>query len=102
MPLNNRDTIKSIREVGLCLQSMIKTRYRKNVKLIFTSGKYKSLYVSFYKSPYVYQFYIEDKNGYYNVYLLRNENVVRKDMIKREELVERFYQKMIYFFRIIH
>lgn len=102
MSLSNRDIIKSIKDVGLCLQSMIKTRYNKNVKLIFTTGKYKSLYVSFYKSPYVYQFYVEDRNGYYNVYLLRNENIVRKDMIKREELIERFYQKMIYFFRIIH
>ena len=102
MPINNRDVIKSIQDVGLCIQAMIKTRYRKNVKLIFTTGKYKSLYLSFYRSPYVYQFYVEDRIGYYNVYLIKNEKVVKRDYIKREELIERFYQKMTYFFRIIN
>jgi hypothetical protein len=102
MPLNNRDIIKSINDIGLCLQSMIKTRYKKSVKPIFTKGKYKSLYISFYRSPYVYQFYIEDRNGYYLTYLLKNEKVVKKELIKHEETIDRFYQKMIYFFRIIN
>lgn len=101
MAITNRDIIKSIYDVGLCIQAMIKTRYHKNVKLIFTKGKYKSMYVSFYKSPYVYQFYIEDRNGCYMVYLLRNEKIIKKDFIKREELIERFYQKMIYFFSYV-
>jgi len=102
MPISNRDIIDSIRDIGICLQSMIKTRYHKNVKIIFTKGKYKSLYLSFYRSPYVYQFYVEDRHGYYIMYLLRNDKVVKKDIIKLEELIDRFYQKMIYFFRIIN
>lgn len=102
MPISNRDIIGSIHDIGICLQSMIKTRYHKNVKIIFTKGKYKSLYLSFYRSPYVYQFYVEDRHGYYIMYLLRNDKVVRKDIIKLEELIDRFYQKMIYFFRIIN
>lgn len=102
MTISNRDIIKRITDIGTILQAMIKTRYRKNVKVIYTSGKYKSLYLSFYRSPYVYQFYVEDRHGYYMVYLLKNEKVVRKDTIYSEERIERFYQKMIYFFRIIN
>ena len=101
MAITNRDIIKSIYDVGLCIQAMIKTRYHKNVKLIFTKGKYKSLYLSFYRSPHVFQFYIEDLNGHYMVYL-KNEKIVKKDYIKREETISMFYQKMIYFFRIIN
>lgn len=102
MSLTNRDVIKSIKDIGLCLQSMIKSRYHKSVKLIFTTGKYKSLYLSFYKSPYVYQFYVEDRNNNYTVYMLKNEKISRKDTIYHEERIERFYQKMLYFFRIIN
>ena len=102
MTISNRDIIKRITDIGTILQAMIKTRYRKNVKVIYTSGKYKSLYLSFYRSPYVYQFYVVDRHGYYMVYLLKNEKVVRKDTIYSEERIERFYQKMIYFFRIIN
>lgn len=102
MAITNRDIIKSIYDVGLCIQAMIKTRYHKNVKLIFTKGKYKTLYLSFYRSPHVFQFYIEDLNGHYMIYLLKNEKIVKKDYIKKEETISMFYQKMIYFFRIVH
>lgn len=98
--MNNRDYIKSIKDIALCLQTMIKTRYRKSVKPIFTSGKYKSAHISFYRSPYVYQFYIEDRVGYYHIYLLKDEKIVKRDTINKPELIERFYQRMIYFFRI--
>lgn len=100
MPLSNRDVIKSIKDIGLILQSMIKSRYHKNVKPIYTSGRYKSIHISFYRSPYVYQFYVEDRHGYYLVYLLRNEKIVKRDTIYSEERIERFYQKILYFFRI--
>lgn len=96
-----RDIITSIRDIGLCLQTMIKTRYKKKTKPIYTNGKYKSLFISFYKNQ-AWQFYVQDKSGYYLICLLRNERLVRKDIVRREELIERFYQKMIYFFRIIN
>lgn len=98
--MNNRDYIKNIKDIALCLQTMIKTRYGKKVKPIFTSGKYKSVHISFYRSPYVYQFYVEDRVGYYIVYLLKNEKIVKKDLLKKQELIETFYQKIMYFFRI--
>lgn len=102
MALSNRDVIKSIKDIGLVLQSMIKSRYRKNVKPIYTYGRYKSLYISFYRSPYVFQFYVEDRRGYYSIYLLKNEKIIKKDTIYSEERIERFYQKLLYFFRIIN
>ena len=53
--MERRERIGSIKDIGVCLQSIIKSRYNKNVKLIYTKGLYKSLYVSFYKN-YVFQF----------------------------------------------
>lgn len=100
--IDKRDCIKSLDDVGRCLQTIIKTRYKKNVKLIFTNGKYRSLYLSFYKSPYVFQFYVEDRHGRYMVYLLKNDKIARKDMIKNNEIIEQFYKKIRYFFNIIN
>lgn len=100
--MNNRDYIKSITDIGLILQALIKNRFRKTVKIIYTKGKYKSLYVSFYRSPYVYQFYVEDHAGYYLMYLIKNDKIVKKELIRKEELVNTFYQKLGYFFRIIN
>ena len=67
--MNNRDYIKSIKDIMLCLQSMIRTRFNKQVKIIFTDGRYKSAYTSFYKN-YTWQFYVENKVAHYNIYLL--------------------------------
>lgn len=100
--IDRRDYIKSLDDVGRCLQTIIKTRYKKNVKLIFTDGKYRSLYLSFYKSPHVFQFYVEDRHGRYMIYLLKSDKVVRKDMIKNNETIEMFHKKICYFFNIIN
>lgn len=100
--MTDRDIIKSINDIGLCIQSMIKTHLHKSVKPIYTSGLYKSMFISFYRSPYVYQFFVEDKKNYYKIYLFRNEKLVKKNVINKEERVEIFYQKMMYFFRIIN
>lgn len=99
--MNNRDIIKTIDDIMLCLQTMIRNRYNKKTKIIYTRGKYRSAYISFYKSPYVVQFYVEDKVNCFMVYLLKNEKIVRKEMIKKEELVEQFYRKILYFFKIM-
>lgn len=98
--MNNRDYIKSIKDIMLCLQSMIRTRFNKQVKIIFTDGRYKSAYTSFYKN-YTWQFYVENRVAHYNIYLLKNDKIIRKDTILNNETVERFYQKMFYFFRHI-
>ena len=100
--MTNRDIIKSIHDIGLCIQSMIKTRLRKNVRPIYTKGIYKSMFISFYRSPYDYQFFVEDKSNYYKIYLFRNEKIVRKAVINKEERVELFYQKMTNFFLTIN
>ena len=100
--IDRQDCIKSLEDIGRCLQTIIKTRYRKNVKLIYTKGKYKSVYISFYRSPYVCQFYVEDQHNRYMIYLLKNDKVVRKDTIKLNETVERFYQKICYFFQVVN
>jgi hypothetical protein len=99
--MNNRDYIKDIKDVMLCLQTMIRSRYGKKTKIIFTKGKYKSAYTSFYKSPYVWQFYCEDKVNCYMLYLLKDDKIIRKELIRKEELVDNFYRKLIYFFRLI-
>ena len=98
--MNNRDYIENIRDFGLCIQNLVKTRFNKDVKLIFTKGRYKSMYVSFYKN-HLWQFYIEDKQSCFEVYLLKDNKIVRKDTFLKKETVERFYQKMMYFFRMI-
>lgn len=97
--MDNRDIISSIEDIMLCLQAMIRNRFGKKTKIIFTKGKYKSAYISFYRTSYVWQFYVEDKVNHYMVYLLKNEKIIKKEMIRREELVEQFYRKILYFFR---
>lgn len=99
--MNNRDYIKNIKDIMLCLQAMIRTRFGKKTKIIFTRGLYKSAYISFYKAPYVWQFYCEDKVNKYVLYLLKNEKIVRKEVINKQELVENFYRKLIYFFNLM-
>lgn len=99
--MNNRDYIKNIKDIMLCLQAMIRSRFGKKAKIIFTRGLYKSAYISFYKSPYVWQFYCEDKVNKYVLYLLKNEKIVRKEIINKQELVENFYRKLIYFFNLM-
>jgi hypothetical protein len=96
--MNNRDYINSISDIMLCLQSMIRTRFNKKTKIIYTKGRYKSAYLSFYRN-HVWQFYVEDKVNHYMVYLLKNENIVWKDFFNKKELVEHFYKKMLTFFR---
>jgi hypothetical protein len=98
--MKNKDYINSLQDIMICLQTMIHTRFHKRVKIIFTDGKYKSAYTSFYKS-YTWQFYVENKVSYYKIYLLKNERIIRHDIIRMNESIERFYQKMIYFFRLI-
>lgn len=99
--MNNRDYINSIKDMMICLQTMIRTRYNKKTKIIFTKGLYKSAYLSFFRSPYVWQFYCEDKVNKYVLYLLKNEKIVKKEIFNKQELVEHFYRKLIYFFYII-
>lgn len=99
--MNNRDYIKNIKDIMLCLQTMIRSRYGKKTKIIFTKGKYYSAYISFYKSPYVIQFYCEDKVNLYKLYLLKNEKIVHNDFINKKELIEHFYTKINRFFRFI-
>ena len=96
--MNNRDYINSISDIMLCLQSMIRTRYNKKTKIIYTYGRYKSAYTSFYRN-HVWQFYVEDKINHFTVYLLKNEKIVEKEIFNKKELVERFYQKMLRFFK---
>jgi hypothetical protein len=97
--MNNRDIIKTLEDIMLCLQAMIRNRFGKKTKIIYTRGKYKSAYLSFYKNPYLWQFYVEDRVSHYMVYLLKNEKIIRKEMIRKEESVEQFYRKILYFFR---
>lgn len=101
MSLNNRDYIKNIKDIMLCLQTMIKTRYNKKTKIIFTKGRYKSAYLSFYKSPRVWQFYCEDKVNCYMLYLIKDEKLVRKEMIRKGELIEHFYTKVSHLFMYV-
>lgn len=96
--LNTHETITSLTDVGICLRTIIKSRYKKNIKIIYTKGRYKSLYISFYKSPYVYQFYVEDRSGQYRVYLLKDNRIVKKDAIRNNESIDNFYKKIRYFF----
>lgn len=96
--MDNRDYIKNIKDIMLCLQTMIRTRFNKRTKIIFTKGLYKSAYISFYKSPYVFQFYCEDRVNRYVLYLLKNEKIIRKELFNKQELVEQFYKKLVYFF----
>lgn len=96
--MDNRDYIKNIKDIMLCLQTMIRTRFNKRTKIIFTKGLYKSAYISFYKSPYVFQFYCEDRVSRYVLYLLKNEKIIKKELFNKQELVEQFYKKLIYFF----
>lgn len=97
--LDNRDYIKNIKDIMLCLQTVIRTRYKKRTKIIFTKGRYKSAYISFYKPPYTIQFYCEDKHDKYILYLLKNERVVQREFINKKELVEYFYVKISRLFK---
>lgn len=99
--MNNRDYIKGIKDIMLCIQTMIRTRYNKKTKIIFTNGTYKNAYLSFYRAPYTWQFYCEDKGSYYILYLLKNEKIIRKDVIRKNESIELFYTKLTYFFKYI-
>lgn len=101
--MNTKERIDSISDIGLCLQSMIKTRYKKKTKPIYNlRSRFKSMHITFYKSPYVYQFYVEDKTNQYNVYLLKNEKIVKKDSIQKGETLERFYTRMTLLFNIVN
>ena len=97
--MNNKDYIKNIKDIMLCIQTMIRTRFGKRTKIIFTKGKYSSAYLSFYKNSYVWQFYCEDKVNYYMLYLLKNEKIIQKEMINKKEPVEWFYTKIGHFFK---
>lgn len=99
--MNNRDYIKNIKDIMLCIQTMIRTRFGRKAKIIFTKGRYSSAYISFYKSPWVIQFYCEDKMNVYKLYLLKNERIAYTEVINRRELVEQFYIKLSRFFRMI-
>lgn len=101
MNITNQEKIKSINDIGLCLKTMIKNRYNKNTKLIYTDGKYKSLHIAFQARSKSWQFYIQDKNGYFIIYLLCDDSVMRKILIRRDETITNFYVKMSYFFRMI-
>ena len=98
--MERRERIGSIKDIGVCLQSIIKSRYNKNVKLIYTKGLYKSLYVSFYKN-YVFQFYVEDRHNKFVMYPLKNETVIRKDYLYKDMTVDVFYQRLLYFLQRI-
>lgn len=101
--ISERDKIKSLSDIGICLQTIIKSRYKKNVKPIYTSGgRYKSLYISFYKSPHVFQFYVEDRRNQFYMYLLKNEKIIRKDVVRYNELIDYFYKRVSYFFGLIN
>lgn len=100
MNMIKQEKIKSITDIGLCLKTLIKNRYNKNTKLIYTDGRYKSLFISFYKN-YSWQFYVQDKNGYFLVYLLKNDKVIKREMILRGEIMTNFYNKVSYFFKFI-
>lgn len=100
--MNTREHIQSISDIGLCLQTMIRNRYKKKTKPIYTHGRYKSLYITFYRSPHVFQFYVEDRMNSYMVYLLKNEKIVRKDIVQKNESIERFYTRMSHFFHIVN
>ncbi len=97
--MNNRDYIKNIKDIMLCIQTMIRTRFGKRTKIIFTKGRYSSAYLSFYKNPHMWQFYCEDKVNFYVLYLLKNEKIIQKEMINKQELVEWFYTKLGHFFK---
>ena len=99
--LDNRDYIKNLKDIMLCIQTMIRTRFGKRTKIIFTKGMYYSAYISFYKAPWVIQFYCEDKMNNYKLYLLKNDRVAHKEVINKQELIEQFYVKLSRFFRII-
>lgn len=98
----NKEHIKTITDIGLCLQAMIRTRYKKKSRPIYTKGRYKTAYMTFYRSPHVFQFYIEDRNSVYNIYLLKNDKIIKKDAIIRNESIDRFYIRMSHFFSIIN
>ena len=95
------DKISKLEDIGLILQSMIKTRYYKNTKIIYTPGMYKSFYISFYTHGYVWQFYVVDKHAYYMIYLLKNEKSIKKYVLCKNELISTFYEKISHFFRLI-
>ena len=99
--MNNRDIIKSIDNIMLCIQALIKMRFNKRTKIIYSKGRYRSAHISFCKNPYVWRFYCEDQVSHYMLYLLKDDRIIRKDFIKKEELVNQFYTKLNYFFRYI-
>ena len=95
------DILRSIKDIGLCLKTLIKARFNKNTKVIYTSsGRYKSLYISFYKN-HIWQFYIEDKVSYYMIYLLKDNKVAKKDVLKKGETIDRFYTRILHFINLI-
>lgn len=95
-----QEILKSINDIGLCLKSMIKTRYNKKVRLIYTSGKYKSLFLSFYKN-HVWQFFVEDRYNYYLVYMLKDDKVIRKSVLRKNISIDQLYRELTYFFNLI-
>ena len=94
------DTLKSIHDIGLCLKTLIKSRFNKDTKAIYTSGKYKSLYISFYKN-HAWQFYIEDHIAYYLIFLLKDNKVIRKDIIRKGDTIDHFYTRILHFMYLI-
>lgn len=95
------DILTSIHDIGLCLKTLVKSRFNKNVKVIYNStGRYRSLYISFYKN-HIWQFYVEDHVSYYLIYLLKDNKVIRKDMIKKGDTIDRFYTRILHFIRLI-
>lgn len=101
--ISERECIKSLSDIGICLQTIIKSRYKKNVKPIYTSGgKYRSLYISFYRLSHVFQFYVEDRHSQFFICLLKNEKIIRKDVVRNNESIEYFYKRISYFFNLIN
>jgi hypothetical protein len=101
--ISERDKIKSLSDIGICLQTIIKSRYKKNVRPIYTSGgRYRSIYISFYRSPHVFQFYVEDRHNQFFICLLKNEKIIRKDIVKYNESIDYFYKRISYFFGLIN
>lgn len=95
------EKINNISDVGLCLKTLIKFRFNRDTKVIYnSSGRYKSLYISFFKN-HAWQFYVEAHGTYYLIYLLKDNKIVKKDMIRKGDTVERFYTRILPFIRLI-
>lgn len=95
------DKLSTLNIVCLIISTVIKSKLKKVATPLYGRGKYKNASITFYKQGKLCQFLIQEYNNYYKIYLLKNETLVRKEILKKSDTVKFALKKILYFFEKI-